>query len=172
MHAFGHAQPQLAGRPQRGHLAAPDARAKRAQPAKVRRVRIGAQDQLARQHDCLFAQHLVADAAAHLKEVANPLLGDKLADFGVVLRVLGRRRRHGVVERDRQPIGNQHPFLPKLLPDAADGGRVVVAQHHVRPRIHDLADLDLAQSLRHGPAPSGQRSAVCARNCCSQSPAS
>ena len=109
------------------------------------RVRIGAQDQLAGKHDRLLAEDLVADAATHLEKVADSLLGHKLADLGVVLRMLCGRRRHGMVERDRQPVGDEHALLAKLLPDAADGGGVVVTQHHVRPRIHDLAYLHVIE---------------------------
>jgi hypothetical protein len=71
-----------------------------------------------------------------------PLLLHKVANLGVILRVLGRRRGHGVIERDGDAVGNQHTRLPELLPDAADGGGVVVAEHDIRPRIDHLADFD------------------------------
>ncbi len=60
----------------------------------------------------------------------------------MVLRVAGRRRGHGMVQRDGHTLGDQHTRLAELLPDATDGGRVVVAEHDVGPRVDDLADFD------------------------------
>ena len=114
----------------------------------MRRVRICAEDELAGQDKCLLAEHLMADAAAHLEEVANALLLHEAADLGVILRVLGRRRGHGMVERDGDALGDQHAFLAELLPNAANGGGVVVAEHDVRPRIDHLADFDSVEPGR------------------------
>ena len=44
--------------------------------------------------------------------------------------------------------GMQHAFLAKLLPDAANGGGVVVAQHYIGPRIDHLAHCDVVQPRR------------------------
>ncbi len=139
---LGDAQPEFAGGPQRRHLAAADAGAERAHPAEVRRVRVRAQDELAGQHHGLLAQHLMADAAADVEEIADALLGHEGADLGMVLGVARRRRGHGMVQRDGQTLGDQHALLAELLPDAPDGGRVVVAEHDVGPRVDHLADFD------------------------------
>ncbi len=110
----------------------------------------------------------MADAPAHLKEVDDALLAHKLADFGMVLRVFGRGRGHGMVERDRQPFRDQHAILAELLPDAADGRGVVVAKHDVRPRIHHLAHLHAAKSGRAGQRLlcKGLRSCLLRCGCC------
>ena len=103
-----------------------------------------------------------------LRSPARPRTGESRHGSGV----LGGGRRYGVVQRDRQPLGDEHPFLPKLLPDAANRRRVVVAQHHVRPGVHDLADLDLLKACGTGQRLLGKGLRSVRRNCCSQSLAS
>ena len=113
---------------------------------------------LAGQDQRLFADHLVADAAARLEEVRDALLRDEAAHLGVVLRVLGRRRRDGVVERDRQPLGVTHTRLRRGSRKARAMARgVVVAQRDVGPGVDDLAGRDVRAARRPGPAPSRQR---------------
>ncbi len=112
----------------------------------VRRVAVRAQDELAGQHQRLLTDHLVADAAARVEEVRDPLLGDELADLGVIPRMFGRRRGHSVVEDDRQPVGTGHAADAQAGEQPGDRRSVVVAQDHIGPRVHDLADLDRGQA--------------------------
>jgi len=106
------------------------------------RVAIRAEDHLPRQHKRLLAQNLVTNASPHFKEAANALLLDEPADLGMVLRVAGRRRGYGMVERDREFFRNHNPLLSELQPGLANGRAVVVAQNNVRPDVHDFADLN------------------------------
>jgi len=94
------------------------------------------EDGHARQHQCFFAQDLVADAAPDLE-------ADEQAHLGMVLGVLGGGGRRGVFERDAQPFGVFHPLNAQLPEQAVDGRGVVVAQHAVGPCIHDLASAHL-----------------------------
>lgn len=68
----------------------------------------------------------------------------------MVLRVPGCGRRHSVIQGDSQLVRDRHPLLAELLPDFTDGGCVVVAQHHVRAYVHDLADSYAWQAGRAG----------------------
>ena len=67
----------------------------------------------------------MADAAAGLEEVCDPLVGHEAADFGVVLRVLRGRRGDGVVKRDRQTLRITHTKCADL-PECAGNGRGVI----------------------------------------------
>jgi len=84
----------------------------------------------------------MTDAATYLEEVGNALLCYEVTNLGMVLRVLGRRRGHGVVQRDGQPLRVQHVRAAELLPDAADSGGVIVAEDDVGRCVNHLADLD------------------------------
>ena len=108
------------------------------------------QDHLTRQCQPLLAENLVANAPSHFKEMADALLLHKFADFGVVLRMAGRRRRHSMVECDRQLFRDNYLVQPELLPDLADSGGVVMAQHDVGAHVHYLANSDLLEAGRPG----------------------
>ncbi|OQA43773.1 MAG: hypothetical protein BWY52_01779 [Chloroflexi bacterium ADurb.Bin325] len=135
-----HAQPQLAGGPERGDFAAADARAERAEPAEVRGVAVRAQDELAGQHERLLAHDLVADAATRFEEVRDALFRREPSRLGVVGRVLRGRRGHRVIQRDRQAIRVLDAAVAQAGEQPGNRRGVVVAQDHVRPRIDDLAD--------------------------------
>jgi hypothetical protein len=114
----------------------------------VRRVRIRAENQLTRQNDRFFAQNLVTDAAPNFKEIRDALRIDKLAHLGVILRVLGRRRRHGVIECDREPFRIFNPLDAERAKDLRNRRGVIMRQHNVRLRIDDLPGDDLFQPRR------------------------
>ena len=116
----------------------------------MRGVTVRAEDQLSGQHHRLFAQHLVADAAPDLKEIFHALLCDEVAHLGVILRMLRRRRRHGVIERDAQPIGVFHALDTELFEQTKDGGGIVMAQNRIRLSIHDLSSADAGLARRAG----------------------
>ena len=102
---LGDAQPQFACRPQRGHFAPTNARAERAEPTEMRRVRIRAENGLPGKDDRFFAQDLMTDAASHLEKICHAHFVDKAAHVRVILRVLGGGGGHGMVERNRQSFG-------------------------------------------------------------------
>src|SRR5581483_2792259 len=136
------------------------ARPKRAQPAEMRGVAIRAEDQFARQDNAFLTVDLMADAAPHLKKGGDALLFDKLAHFGMILRVLCRRRGHSVVERDCQPFGVPDFLDAEFLERLVDRGGIVVAQGHVGAGIDDLPGSQGGQpgSARQGFLGKGGRS--------------
>ena len=80
----------------------------------------------------------MADAAAGLEEVGNALLGYEAPYLGVIGGVQRRRRRHGVVQRDRQPLRVFDAVRTQVSEDARNRRRVIVAQHHIRRHVYDL----------------------------------
>ena len=142
--AFGHAQPDTPQRPERGHLAASHPRGERAHPALVRGVAVRAQDHLAGQDERVFRDQLVADAFAHIEEVADALLVHERAHVRVVLRVAHRGRGGGVIQGDDQALGVVNAHRAHVLEDAQDGGGVVVGEQAVGCDFDDFTHRDVA----------------------------
>ncbi len=88
----------------------------------------------------------MANTPSDLEKVFDPLFGHKFPNVGVILGVLGCRRRGGVVQGDGQPFRVLDPVDAEAVENFGDGGRVVVAQGHVRRGVDDLAGLYAGQS--------------------------
>ena len=139
-HGRRNLQPQLALGPQGGDLAPSNAGAKGPQPPKVGGMGIGTQNDLPGFDHHLLRQDLVADAAASLEKMVDPLLADKLADFPVVLGVHRGRCRHGMVEGDGHAIRMLDSILAEFFPDPSNGRRVVVTEYDIGFDIQDFAN--------------------------------
>jgi hypothetical protein len=88
----------------------------------------------------------MANAPSRFKKVADALFSDKGANLGVVLGMLGRRRRDGVIQGNRHSFRDEDAGLTEFQPDLADGGGVIVAQHHIRPSIDHLTHVNRCQT--------------------------
>ena len=90
-------------------------------------VAVRPQDQVARQYQALFGNHLVADAAPDFEEVPDALRLDELARLGVVLGMFRRGRRRGMIEHHAQPFRVHHPSgFQFIIENVGDGSRVVM----------------------------------------------
>jgi len=108
-------------------------------------VRIGADDECPGQREPLLGQDLVTDPTPHVIEVRDSLLRHELADGFVVLRVLRRRGRAGVIEHHHVDVGPRHALHPNLAEDPRDGGGVVVAERHIGRDFNDLPGYNFGQ---------------------------
>ena len=141
LNGFRYLKPELAGRPDGGHLATTDAGTEGAHPAEVGSVTVGTENELPRRNERLFAEHLMADPGTDLEEVLDSLLGDEATDLSVILRMSRCWCGHRVIERDRHPGRVPDLGLSELQPNLPDGGAVVVAERHVGTSVDDLSDL-------------------------------
>ncbi len=100
---------------------------------------VGPQDKLARQHQGLFAQHLVTDPTPHFEEMSNALFLYEVAHFSVILRMAGGWGRHGMVQSDAHALGDGDLLQPDRAKNAGNGSRIIVGERHIRVGGHYLA---------------------------------
>ncbi len=144
-------QPKSAGRPQHRRFGAAHASAERTQPAGMSGVTVGTQEHITGQDQPFLSQHLMADAAPDVEEVAYALLPDKGPGFGMVLGVLGSRRGRGVVKDDANHLRVRELFCPQfLIKYIGDGGGIVVGQDAVRAHFQDIPGVRLGLAGRPG----------------------
>ena len=110
---FGHAEPQLPGDQDRGHVGGTDAGPERPQRAVSGGVRVGDHHQAPGARKSLVHADLVADAFVHVHEVGDVLRVAEFAELFLVVGLLDRRGRRVVVEE-------HHHVLRRMDCDAAD----------------------------------------------------
>ncbi len=144
LHRFGDTEPDLPRRPGGGHLTATYSRGESAESTVSAGVAVASNDDQSREGEALLAHDLVADPALarHVVEVPDPLFLDHLADLHVVLGVLVRRRRDGVIQDEHQVVGFPDLIHADLLENAPDRRGVVVAHAEVGLDDDDLTGRD------------------------------
>ena len=91
----------------------------------------------------------MADTAPDLKEMPDALRANKSARLSMVLSVLRRRRRHGVIEHDAQPLRVKHLARAQfLVENLSDGGSVIVRKDSVGRGFDNVACASLREASR------------------------
>jgi hypothetical protein len=125
----------------------------------MRAVAVGPEDRLAGQDQRLLADHLMADAAPDFKQMCDTLFPHPLADFGVILGVLGGGSRGRVIQRDGDAIRSDQSRCAGRLEDAPDRRRVIMAENQIGPDIKHIARTCIRDSSRPRQRFFGKRSA-------------
>src|SRR5690606_40040883 len=70
--------------------------------------------------------------APHLEKMPDSLCPHPFTDFGMILRVLSRRRRDSVIQRDCNALRSDDSLRASFLEDASDCRRIVMAEDQIR----------------------------------------